>query len=172
VAGETILAVDDNETNLKLVRVFLTSEGYDVITALDAAEALAVLAKTRPQLILMDLQMPGMDGLTLTRQLKQDPAILYNAAQAHRLAGDTGLDPPIGTKLSEYRRFPTSCLVSSDDCRQSKLLPRPFGRMPACMLALTPHTSIGELPAAMTWPIERVKLLPDMTDIEELIVEF
>jgi hypothetical protein len=40
------------------------------------------------------------------------------------------------------------------------------------MLALTPHTSIGELPAAMTWPIERVKLLPDMTDIEELIVEF
>jgi CheY-like chemotaxis protein len=67
---EPILIVDDNPANLKLIRVLLTGEGYDVRCATDAEEALAVLAQCHPRLILMDLQLPGMDGLALTRKLK------------------------------------------------------------------------------------------------------
>src|SRR6202140_1309448 len=74
VAGEPILIVDDNPTNLKLARVVLAAEGYEVRVAVDAEEALALLDSFHPRLILMDLQLPGMDGLTLTRRLKGDPA--------------------------------------------------------------------------------------------------
>jgi CheY-like chemotaxis protein len=74
VAGEPILIVDDNVQNLKLARVILANEGYDVRTAADAEEALALLRTFRPHVILMDLQLPGMDGLQLTRQLKGDGA--------------------------------------------------------------------------------------------------
>ena len=72
MGGESILIVDDNPINLKLVRVLLTREGYDVSTAKDADEALHVLETIHPELILMDIQLPGMDGLQLTRQLKTD----------------------------------------------------------------------------------------------------
>jgi len=74
MAGEPILIVDDNPVNLKLARVLLTGEGYQVRTAADAEEALEVLHQFKPRLILMDIQLPGMDGLTLTRRLKADPA--------------------------------------------------------------------------------------------------
>lgn len=67
---ETILIVDDNAANLKLSRVLLAAAGYTIITASDAEQALLVLEQTVPQLILMDIQLPGMDGLTLTRLLK------------------------------------------------------------------------------------------------------
>jgi len=68
-----ILVVDDNPGNLKLISYVLENGGYDVRTAVDAEEALRVLQGFRPRLILMDLQLPGMDGLTFTRQLKADP---------------------------------------------------------------------------------------------------
>ena len=71
--GERILIVDDNPVNLKLVRVLLAGEGYEVRAASDAEEALAVLQTFKARLILMDIQLPGMDGLALTRKLKQDP---------------------------------------------------------------------------------------------------
>ena len=74
MAGEPILIVDDNAVNLKLARILLVTEGYDVRTATDAEEALAVLSQFRARLILMDLQLPGMDGLELTRRLKAQPA--------------------------------------------------------------------------------------------------
>ena len=69
-----ILVVDDTPMNLRLTEVVLKCEGHTVVCAKDAQAALAVLGHTRPDLILMDLQMPGMDGLTLTRRLKADPA--------------------------------------------------------------------------------------------------
>jgi|SRR5581483_461191 len=71
--GETLLIVDDNPVNTKLASITLKVAGYDVHSAGDAYEALEVLQTLRPALILMDLQMPGMDGLTLTRQLRNDP---------------------------------------------------------------------------------------------------
>jgi two-component system, cell cycle response regulator DivK len=91
MAGEPVLVVDDNSQNLKLVRVLLRTEGYEVRTAVDAEEALGELEVFRPRLILMDLQLPGMDGLELTRKLKADPArrdIAIIAVTAYAMKGD------------------------------------------------------------------------------------
>jgi CheY-like chemotaxis protein len=91
MAGETILIVDDNAINLKLARILLQGEGYVIVTAADAEEALEVLKTVHPSLILMDIQLPGMDGLTLTRQLKADPAtsdIAIVALTAYAMKGD------------------------------------------------------------------------------------
>ncbi len=73
MSREPILVVDDNPINLKLVKVLLTGEGYEVRAAQDAEEALVILNGFRPRLILMDLQLPGMDGYELTRRLKAAP---------------------------------------------------------------------------------------------------
>jgi CheY-like chemotaxis protein len=86
-----ILIVDDNPVNLKLGRVLLAAEGYEVRTAVDAEAALEVLGKWRPRLILMDIQLPGMDGLELTRRLKADTAtrgIVILALTAYAMKGD------------------------------------------------------------------------------------
>ena len=91
MAGEPILIVDDNPVNLKLLRVLLRAEGYAITTATDAEEACAVLAGHHPRLILMDLQLPGMDGLELTRRLKADPItqdITILALTAYAMTGD------------------------------------------------------------------------------------
>jgi two-component system cell cycle response regulator DivK len=91
MAGEPILVVDDNATNMKLLRVLLTSQGYDVRTAGDASDAIEVIKGFRPRLILMDIQLPGMSGLELTSLLKADPAtrdILIVAITAYAMKGD------------------------------------------------------------------------------------
>lgn len=91
MAGAPILIVDDNPLNLKLTRVLLTRAGYDVYTAADAESALVILQTFRPALILMDIQLPGIDGLELTRRLKADPAtrsIVILALTAYAMKGD------------------------------------------------------------------------------------
>lgn len=91
MAGEPILVVDDNPLSLKLTRVLLAAEGFDVRTASDGRETLAALRGFRPSLILMDLQLPGMDGLELTRRLKADPktsGIRVVALTASAMTGD------------------------------------------------------------------------------------
>lgn len=91
VRSELILIVDDNPVNLKLARVLLTGAGHEVRTAGDAEEALEILKTFHPKLILMDIQLPGMDGLTLTRRLKADPAtknIIVVALTAYAMKGD------------------------------------------------------------------------------------
>lgn len=67
-----ILVVDDNPVNLKLAADVLRSDGYVVDQAPDAERAQEILAGSPPDLILMDIALPGMDGLALTRRLKQD----------------------------------------------------------------------------------------------------
>jgi len=89
--GEPILIVEDNPVNLKLTKVLLVKEGYEVKTASNAEDALSVLAGFKPRLILMDVQLPGMDGLTLTRKLKDDPGtrdIRVVALTAYAMKGD------------------------------------------------------------------------------------
>ena len=68
-----ILIVDDNPINLKLACDVLDAHGYSIVRACDAEQALAVLEQETPDLVLMDIALPGMDGLTLTRKLKADP---------------------------------------------------------------------------------------------------
>lgn len=86
-----VLIVDDNQLNLKLVRVVLEIEGYHVRTAADGEEMLVVLQSFQPDLILMDIQLPGMDGLELTRRLKKDEmtrCIPVVAITAYAMKGD------------------------------------------------------------------------------------
>jgi CheY-like chemotaxis protein len=86
-----ILVVEDNPTNLKLVCDILECEGHEVQRAVDAEEALERIRASGPELILMDLGLPGMDGLTLTRILKADKAtreIPVVALTAFAMKGD------------------------------------------------------------------------------------
>jgi CheY-like chemotaxis protein len=114
VAGESILIVDDNPMNLKLIRVLLSGEGYDVRVAGDATEALAVLKAFTPKLILMDIQLPGIDGLELTRRLKASSAtrdVIILALTAYAMKGDAermveaGCDGYIAKPI-DTREFP------------------------------------------------------------------
>ena len=88
---DRILIVDDNAANLKVARLALEGEGFEVRVAEDAEAALAVLGEFRPGLILMDIQLPGIDGLELTRRLKADAAthdIVIVAVTAFAMKGD------------------------------------------------------------------------------------
>jgi two-component system, cell cycle response regulator DivK len=91
MAGESILIVDDTPVNLKLTRILLVNEGYKVMTAASAEEALELLKSYRPSLILADIQLPGIDGLELTRRIKQAEAtrdITVVALTAFAMKGD------------------------------------------------------------------------------------
>jgi two-component system, cell cycle response regulator DivK len=69
----TVLVIEDNPTNMKLATTLLETAGHTVMTATDAEAGLTLARERRPQLILMDIQLPGMDGLQATMQLKNDP---------------------------------------------------------------------------------------------------
>jgi two-component system, cell cycle response regulator DivK len=74
MAGELILVVEDKETNRKLVRDVLRFRGYEVLEATTAEEGLEMARSRKPDLILMDIQLPVMDGVTALRHLRADPA--------------------------------------------------------------------------------------------------
>ncbi len=87
----TILYVEDNPDNRLLVRRVLLSEDYSLLEATDAMDALNVLKTTRPDLILMDINMPDMDGYTLTAKIKSLPGferIPILAVTANVMRGD------------------------------------------------------------------------------------
>src|ERR1700761_4249326 len=86
-----ILVVDDNPTNLKLVCDILECEGYQVFMAVDAEEAWQIMENTRPDLILLDIGLPGMDGLTFTRKLRASEktrGLIIVAVTALAMKGD------------------------------------------------------------------------------------
>lgn len=91
MGNEHILVVDDNLSNQKLVGFILERSGYRVRQALDAKEALAQLGALKFRLILMDLQLPGMDGLSLTRRLREQSEmndVIIVALTAYAMTGD------------------------------------------------------------------------------------
>jgi CheY-like chemotaxis protein len=109
-----ILIVDDNPINLKLASHVLKAEGYEIDIATDAEQAQERLQHVTPDLILMDIALPGMDGLTLTRKLKSDDRLKHIpvvAMTAFAMKGDdqkaldAGCDGYI-TKPIDTRKFP------------------------------------------------------------------
>src|SRR5512132_1783211 len=70
----TILVVDDDDANLKIARFVLEADGYNVVEAIDAISTFEVLKTCVPSVIVMDVQLPGMDGWELTRRLKSNAA--------------------------------------------------------------------------------------------------
>ena len=114
MSREQILIVDDNVDNLRLAELLLECEGYAVLTAEDAEQAQALLSDNRPGLILMDIQLPGMDGLELTRRLRQRPELdpvpiialtAYAMPADEAVARRAGCDGYI-TKPIDTRAFP------------------------------------------------------------------
>ncbi|MET0384083.1 MAG: response regulator [Burkholderiaceae bacterium] len=86
-----VLIVDDNPINLELTTFILRSDGFVVNVSADARQAIESVARCRPDLILMDIQMPEVDGLELTRRLKADPSttdIPVIALTAYAMKGD------------------------------------------------------------------------------------
>jgi two-component system, cell cycle response regulator DivK len=127
MAGERILIVDDNQLNLKLTRILLEKNGYSVRTAGNGNEALTLLEEFSPKLILMDVQLPGMDGLELTRRIKNNPArqaVLVVALTAYAMKGDeekaraAGCDGYI-TKPIDTRTLPAQIREYLDSARRN-----------------------------------------------------
>ena len=89
--AKTVLIVEDNELNMKLFRDLLEAHGYHTIGTNKGAEALALVRKHRPDLILMDIQLPEVSGLDVTRWIKDDPelrSIPVVAVTAFAMKGD------------------------------------------------------------------------------------
>ncbi len=108
-----ILVIDDNPINLKLASEILLAAGYAVETAVDAERAQELLTHLLPDLILMDIALPGMDGLRLTRIIKTDPRLTqvpiialtaYAMRGDEQKAKDAGCDGYI-TKPIDTRQF-------------------------------------------------------------------
>jgi CheY-like chemotaxis protein len=94
MANETILVVDDAPVSLKLTDILLRKEGYKVHGTTDAEQALFLLDSLHPDLMLVDIQLPGMNGLELTRRVKQDSRtrdIVVVALTACAMKGDDDL---------------------------------------------------------------------------------
>ena len=114
MAGEKILIVEDNPMNLELATDLLEAAGYVVIQAGTAEKGIKLARDESPDLILMDVGLPGMDGLEATGVLKQDPAtkdIPVIAITAHAMKGDEEKALAAGcagyiTKPIDTRAFP------------------------------------------------------------------
>jgi two-component system cell cycle response regulator DivK len=108
-----VLVVEDNPTNMTLTLFLLKGAGYSVLSAVDAEAGLKIAQEEHPDLILMDIQLPGMDGLEATSRLKQDDAtrdIPVIALTALAMKGDeerilaAGCDGYIGKPI-RYQDF-------------------------------------------------------------------
>ena len=91
MSDKNVMVVEDNEKNRKLMRVVLKAKGYNIIEASTGEEALNLLKNQKPDIILMDIQLPGIDGLTLIKQIKasvitKDIPII--AVTAYAMKGD------------------------------------------------------------------------------------
>ncbi|MGQ3683877.1 MAG: response regulator [Candidatus Loosdrechtia sp.] len=91
MTNRNVLVIEDNEKNRKLMRVILKAKGFHVIEATTGEEALGILKDQKPDIILMDIQLPGIDGLTLSRQIKANALtkdIPIVAVTAYAMKGD------------------------------------------------------------------------------------
>jgi len=102
-----ILYIEDNEQNLYLVTFLLEKHGYQVCAAMDGQEGIESAARERPDLILLDIQLPLMDGYAVARQLRANPdlaGIPIVAVTSYAMAGDR--DKALGAGCSGYIEKP------------------------------------------------------------------
>ncbi len=87
----SVLVIDDHPANTKLISFVLENRGFEVHSAENSEQAKALLERIQPNIILMDIQLPGTDGLTLTRELRTDPRFAETpivAVTAYAMAAD------------------------------------------------------------------------------------
>ena len=137
---KTILVVEDNKMNMKLFRQMLKIGNYKHLEAVNGEEGLKIAKLHKPDLILMDIQLPGMDGLTATRELKSDPEMAHIpvvALTAHAMQGDKQkcieagcngyITKPIDTRsfLSQVADILSNLSSNTDESREAAILPVP-----------------------------------------------
>jgi two-component system cell cycle response regulator DivK len=131
-AAVRALVVDDNPINVELASFVLQSDGFEVETAGDAEEALERIVTFRPQVVLMDIQLPGMDGLALTRLLKSRsdlPSTVVIAFTAFAMKGDesrmraAGCDGYIAKPIdvATFARQVRGCIELAADDREAAI---------------------------------------------------
>ena len=110
----TVLVVDDNQLNLKVSSLLLKQEGFHVLSAANASDALRLVRTAHPEVVLLDLQMPGTDGFEVARQIRNDPDVkniriiaitAYATEDSRRRATESGCDAYI-TKPIDTRSVP------------------------------------------------------------------
>jgi CheY-like chemotaxis protein len=129
-----ILVVEDNPLNLELVTDLLEADGFMVCQAQTAEEGFRAAREQSPDLVLMDLSLPGLDGLTATRALRADPTtrhLTIIALTAHAMKGDEAIALQAGcdgylTKPIDTRTF-TARVASFIAAADSQIIPPPVG---------------------------------------------
>jgi two-component system cell cycle response regulator DivK len=121
----SILVVEDNDRNRRLLKILLQAQGYEVIEAASGEEVMKYLEDNRPDLILMDIQLPNIDGLELTKEIKNNPETIdipIIAVTAYAMKGDkerileAGCDAYV-SKPIDTRKLP---LVIADALKNSE----------------------------------------------------
>ena len=118
--SKRILVVEDQEDNRRIMRDLLTSADFEVIEAVDGPAGLSTAGEERPDLIIMDIQLPGLDGLEVTRRIKADPEISHipvivvtsfamsgDNQKALEAGGDAYFSKPVSTRklLAKIREY-------------------------------------------------------------------
>src|SRR5262245_31905118 len=104
--SKRILVVEDQEDNRRILRDLLTSVGYEIVNAVNGEEALTAAERERPDLILMDIQLPLLDGYEATRRIKANPdlrAIPIVVVTSYALSGDEAKAREIGRASGRER---------------------------------------------------------------------
>ena len=113
--SKRILVIEDQEDNRRILRDLLTSAGYEIIEAVTGEEGVTSAETQRPDLILMDIQLPGLDGYEATRRIKANPAlrgIPIIAVTSYALSGDDAQAFAAGCDAYVAKPFSTRALLA------------------------------------------------------------
>jgi DNA-binding response OmpR family regulator len=100
-----ILVVDDNRAVVKIIQGVLQRQGFEVLTAFDGVEGLEKAIKEKPNLIILDIVMPGLDGYQVCRRLQCDPATLHIPVLMLTVKGQINEEPRPWEKRDQYSRI-------------------------------------------------------------------
>jgi len=114
--SKRVLVIEDQEDNRRIMRDLLTSAGYEMIEAVTGEEGLTLAEAQRPDLILMDIQLPGVDGYETTRRIKANPAlhqIPVIAVTSYALSGDDAKAMAAGCDAYVTKPFSPRALLAT-----------------------------------------------------------